>query len=113
MVVATRQEEGGDRETVWTRRLRAARSATGMSQRQLGVAAGLDEGVASTRINRYEVGVHKPDFQIALHLARALDVPVAYLYCDDDLIAETLIALHRAPVELRQRVLQMLRAARD
>ena len=79
-----------------------------MSQRQLGVAAGLDEGVASTRVNRYEVGVHRPDYGIAIKLAQALDVPVAYLYCDDDVTAEILLTLHRAPVALRQRVLKIL-----
>lgn len=98
-----------EQATVWIRRLKEARHAAGLSQRQLGIAAGLDEGVASTRVNRYEVGVHRPDYGIAVKLAQALDVPVAYLYCDDDGMAETLLALHRAPLQLRQRVLELLR----
>lgn len=98
----------GDHATIWVRRLKEARIAAGLSQRQLGVAAGLDEGVASTRINRYELGVHRPDYGIAVQLARALDVPVAFLYCDDDLMAQTLLALHRVPVEVRRRVLEQL-----
>lgn len=99
--------------TVWVQRLREARHAAGMSQRQLGVAAGLDEGVASTRINRYEVGVHRPDYGIAVQLARALNVPVAYLYCDDDLMAQVLLALYRAPLSLQQRVLELLQEATE
>ena len=97
-----------DHASVWVRRLKEARRASGMSQRQLGVAAGLDEGVASTRVNRYEVGVHRPDYGIAIKLAQALDVPVAYLYCDDDVTAEILLTLHRVTVEVRQRVLKLL-----
>ena len=100
-----------DHATVWVRRLKEARRASGMSQRQLGVAAGLDEGVASTRVNRYETGVHRADYGIAVKLAQALDVPVAFLFCDDDLMAQTVLALHRAPVALRQRVLKLLQEA--
>ena len=100
-----------ERTTVWVRRLKEARHAAGLSQRQLGVAAGLDEGVASARINRYEVGVHRPDYGIAVKLARALDVPVAFLYCDDDLMAQVLMALHHAPVSLQQQVLGLLQKA--
>jgi transcriptional regulator with XRE-family HTH domain len=97
-------------ETVWVRRLKDARQAAGLSQRQLGVAAGLDEGVASTRINRYELGVHRPDYGIAVQLARALNVPVAYLYCDDDVTAQILLALHRVTVQVRRQVLDQLQA---
>jgi transcriptional regulator with XRE-family HTH domain len=41
---------------VWRKRLKEARAALGLSQKQLGVEAGLDEFVASARINRYELG---------------------------------------------------------
>ena len=102
---------GSTQPSVWARRLKDARLAAGLSQRQLGIDAGLDEFVASTRVNRYELGIHRPDYGIALKLAQALDVPVAFLYCDDDGMAETLLALHRAPLQLRQRVLKLLQTA--
>jgi transcriptional regulator with XRE-family HTH domain len=73
--------------SVWSTRLKVAREARGLSQRVLGIKAGIDESVASTRINRYELSVHSPSYSIALKLAAALDVPVAYLYCDDDILA--------------------------
>lgn len=73
---------------VFSRRLREAREAYGISQRNLGIEAGLDEFVASTRINRYETGVHQPDLQTLTHLARVLRLPVAYFYAEDDELAK-------------------------
>jgi Predicted transcriptional regulators len=78
---------------VYSRRLREAREARDISQRKLGIQAGLDEFVASTRINRYEKGVHQPALRIQERLAEALDMPLAYFYAEDDdlarLIAES------------------------
>ena len=59
-----------------------------MSQKAFGIAAGLDRFVASTRINRYELGVHKADFLITQRLAEVLDIHVAYFYTEDDHLAE-------------------------
>lgn len=46
------------------RRMKQARLASGFSQNDLGIAVGIDEFVASTLINRYEKGVHKPGMEI-------------------------------------------------
>jgi transcriptional regulator with XRE-family HTH domain len=81
-----------------------------MSQKQLGIEAGLDEFVASTRINRYEQGVHAPDFQIAIRLAEVLQVPVAFLYCDADEMAQMILAFHRASKAARKRAMAALHA---
>ena len=72
---------------VYSRRLREAREAHGISQKVLGIKAGLDEFVASTRVNRYETGVHQPDLQTFQRLAHVLDLPVAYFYAEDDELA--------------------------
>lgn len=72
---------------VYSRRLREAREACGISQRNLGIQAGLDDFVASTRVNRYETGVHQPDLQTLQQLAKVLDLPVAYFYAEDDELA--------------------------
>lgn len=72
---------------VYSRRLREARDAHGISQRALGIEAGLDEFVASTRVNRYETGVHQPDLQTLQRLAKVLKVPTAYFYAEDDELA--------------------------
>jgi len=73
---------------VYSRRLREAREAYGISQRTLGIEAGLDEFVASTRVNRYETGVHQPDLQTLQRLAAILKLPVAYFYAEDDELAQ-------------------------
>ncbi|QHJ01705.1 XRE family transcriptional regulator [Xylophilus rhododendri] len=82
-----------------------------MSQRALGIAAGLDPSVASTRMNRYEVGVHAPAYSISCRLAEVLEVPVAYLYCDDDELAEFILSFHRAGTKVRREVKKLLGSA--
>lgn len=77
---------------VFSRRLREARQAIGISQRALGINAGLDEFVASTRVNRYETGVHQPDLQTLQQLAAALDLPTAYFYAENDELAALIAA---------------------
>jgi len=93
---------------VWPRRLKEARLRRRLSQKQLGIEAGLDEFVASTRINRYELAVHAPDYPMSVRLAKVLDVPVAYLYCDSDELAKLLLAYHGAPKQLRRQALALL-----
>lgn len=66
----------------------------GMSQERLGIEAGIDEASASARMNQYEKGVHAPDVSLAIRLAEILSVPLAYLYCEEDDIAELLLAAH-------------------
>jgi len=66
-----------------------------MPQDKLGVEIGLDESTSSARISRYETGVHLPPYDIARKLAEALQVPVAYLYCDDEQLAELLLRLSK------------------
>ena len=83
--------------------------AAGLSQKDLGIQAGLDPSVASTRINRYELGVHKADYLISQRLAAILGVPVMYLYSDDDELAEAALMLHRLPVMKRRKVIRDLR----
>ena len=77
---------------LFARRMKAARERLGISQMELGVRAGIDEFSSSARINQYERGKHAPDFLTAKHLAKALGVPTAYFYAEDDNLAE-LVAL--------------------
>ena len=80
----------------WGRRLKQARLAAQLSQKQLGIQAGIDEFVASTRINRYELGVHKPDYLTAQKLANVLGVSAAFLYAPEDDIADLIFRFGRA-----------------
>ncbi|HHB7052107.1 TPA: helix-turn-helix domain-containing protein [Klebsiella pneumoniae] len=72
---------------IFCKRLKEARLAAGLSQKKLGIAAGIDEFVASTRINRYEKGVHEADIHTAQRLAETLNVPLAYFYVENDQLA--------------------------
>lgn len=94
---------------LWGRRLKEIRTAAGLSQKTLGIQAGLDQFVASSRLNRYELGVHKADFLIAQRLAEILNVPTAYFYTEDDRLAELMVAYHRASIRKRAAILKTAR----
>lgn len=72
------------------KRLKEARLALGISQKQLGIAAGMDEFSASPRINQYETGKHAPDFLTLKRIARVLLVSTAYFYAEEDELAQTI-----------------------
>ncbi|WP_304335626.1 helix-turn-helix domain-containing protein [Conchiformibius steedae] len=74
-------------QKIFTKRFKEARQAKKLTQEKLGLAVGLDEFVASTRINRYEKGHHQPDLPTLMRIAEVLDVPPAYFFADDDLAA--------------------------
>lgn len=88
---------------VFARRLREARERHGVSQRNLGIKIGLDEFVASPRINRYETGVHQPAPAIQQRLAAALGLPLAYFYAEDDELAALIAAFRPRVVPFRRR----------
>lgn len=60
----------------------------GLTQEKFGVRAGLDELVASSRMNHYEQGVHEPDFTMILRLAKSMRISAAFFFCEDDALAE-------------------------
>jgi transcriptional regulator with XRE-family HTH domain len=86
------------------KRLRQARERAGISQKQLGVKAGIDPGVASARINQYEKGKHVPDIQTVQRLAEVLEVPPPYLYAEDDQLAVWILAYPRVTPAVRRKV---------
>jgi transcriptional regulator with XRE-family HTH domain len=51
-----------------------------------------DKANGSVRINRYEQQVNRADMDTAADLARALDVPLAYLFAEEDDQADLLLA---------------------
>lgn len=68
-----------------------------------GVAIGIDEAAARARISRYELGVHEPPLQTTKPIVKALGVPLIYLYCKDDSVAQLLLQLYRLKPEDRKR----------
>jgi transcriptional regulator with XRE-family HTH domain len=77
--------------TLFARRMKTARQLRGISQMELGVRAGIDECSASARINQYERGKHTPDFLTVRNLAKALEIPAAYFFAEEDHLAELII----------------------
>lgn len=89
--------------TIFGKRLKSARQRLGMPQDRLGWEIGLDEHTASTRMSRYENGIHEPPYSLAQKLAEVLGVQVAYFYADDDELAELILSWGLlGPVERRR-----------
>ena len=97
-----------DIRLVFQRRLLEARQREQLSQKELGIQAGLDPSVASTRINRYELGVHEPDFATVQRLAETLKVPTAYLFAEDDRLARMILAFEQLSVTEKEQLLKGL-----
>lgn len=97
--------------SIFSKRLRQARQDAGLSQKDLGILAGLDPFVASTRINRYEQDVHAPDQATAKRLAKALGVPMAYLYADNERLARMIRAFSALDVAEQERILKTIEPA--
>ena len=99
-----------DIRLVFQARLKEARLKYQLSQKELGIQAGLDPFVASTRINRYEQGVHEPDMVTVARLAAALKVPVAYLFAEDERLARLILAFEELSAADKDRLLKTLEA---
>jgi len=78
------------------RRMKEMRLQQGLSQKGLGIKAGMDIFTSSARINQYERDKHVPDYKTATILAKALDVPVTYLFTDDDDLADIILKYSKA-----------------
>lgn len=73
------------------KRLKEARLKAGVSQKRLGIMAGIEESNASAVMNQYERDTHIPKFATVRNIARELKVPTAYFYTDEDELAELLL----------------------
>ena len=102
---------GGKKEAVLAARLRAARTEAGLSQRELGIQAGLDPSVASPRINQYERGKHTPDTSTLGKLGEVLNLPVAYFFADEEDLATLITIFHRLSLAQRRRLLALFARA--
>ena len=93
---------------VFAMRLRLARKAKGLSQEKLGILAGIDESSASARMNQYERGKHVPDFLVASKIAEVLELPTAYFYIEDEVLAEILRRSYSLDAEKQNRLLSFI-----
>jgi transcriptional regulator with XRE-family HTH domain len=71
-----------------SKRIKEARLAANLTQKKLGMMAGMSQGAASGRMNHYEKGRHAPEFETLCGIAKALKLPLPYFYADSDELAE-------------------------
>ncbi|MFT4927553.1 MAG: transcriptional regulator with XRE-family HTH domain [Phenylobacterium sp.] len=76
-------------------RLKQARTAAKISQKELGLRLGMDDNTASSRMNHYEKGRHTPDYQTLKRIADELGVPVSYFFCKSDQTAQLICLIER------------------
>jgi transcriptional regulator with XRE-family HTH domain len=91
--------------SIVAKRLKEARLQAGISQKQLGIKAGIDDFSASARINQYERGKHMPDLQTLSRLAAVLQTPVPYFYCQDTELADVIVKFSALGRAQRKRLL--------
>ncbi|MFC0349857.1 helix-turn-helix domain-containing protein [Undibacterium danionis] len=96
---------------IFALRLKSLRQESGLSQKILGIKAGIDEFVSSTRINRYEQAVHTADYTIVQKIAEVLNAPTAYFYSDDDDVAQLLLQYHRSTAKKKKEILKIVFSA--
>ncbi len=94
-------------------RLREARERAGLSQKKLGILAGIDEFSASPRINQYERGKHVPDVYMVERLARVLHVPTVFMYCESETLAMIALELHQLSEDAQVNVLSYAASLRE
>lgn len=89
---------------------------SGLSQRALGALVDKDDSKdkGAVRINRYERQVNRADMDTAAAMAKALNVPLAFLFAESDDLAEAILAFAKLPADQRARMLdQMKRLTSD
>ena len=94
--------------SIVAKHLKVARLRAGLSQKQLGIKAGIDEFSASARINQYERGKHMPDLQTLTRLAAVMRVPVPYFFSEDEELSEVIVKFSALGKAQRKRLLGLL-----
>jgi transcriptional regulator with XRE-family HTH domain len=106
--VASSDSSSANTNSVFGKRLKEARLRLEIPQDKLGVMIGLDEHTASARMSRYENGIHEPQIKIARLIAKSLNVPLAYLYCDDEKLAQIVLSAHKLSSVAKDKLIQEL-----
>ncbi len=91
------------------KRLREARLTVGISQKKLGILAGIDEQSASARINQYEMGKHTPNFLILQRIGKTLGYPVEFFYAEDDIISQIICQIGKLSENDRKKALHAIK----
>jgi len=89
-------------------RLKEARKAAGISQKELGIRLGMDPSSASGRMNHYEKDRHMPDIATLRRIADELDVPLSYFFCDSDNSAKLTCLIERLSEEDKKELIMKI-----
>ncbi|MDV3514694.1 helix-turn-helix transcriptional regulator [Stenotrophomonas sp. C1657] len=89
-------------------RLCQARELRGLSQREVGVRMGLDKDTASARISRYESGAMSISLEALFEMAKALEVPPAFLLASSPGMADAILALGGESQDQQEHLAQLL-----
>ena len=98
-------------QAVIAKRIKALRLRAGMSQKALGIAAGIDEFSSSPRMNSYEKQKHSPDYLTLERIGKVLGVPAAYFFSADDDLAELIELYSALPDAGKRKILNALKAS--
>ncbi len=93
----------------FTLRLKEARVAANLSQKDLGILIGIEPSSASGRMNHYEKGRHLPDIQTLKRLSEALDVPLSYFFCESEEMAELVKLINQLDKEKQIQLIKKIR----
>lgn len=83
----------------------------GMSQRALGALVDKDQSKdrGAVRVNRFEQQVNRADMDTATAMAKALGVPVAYLFAETDDLAELILAYSKLDADKKAAALSAIK----
>lgn len=90
------------------RRLKYIRQMQGITQKELGNKLGMDQAGASARISQYETGKHAPDYATVKRISEALNIPVAYFYCEDDVLANIVLEVSHHNLHTKLNILSFI-----
>ena len=79
-----------------------------ISQKDLGIKIGIDPSSASGRMNHYETGRHMPDLGTLKKLAKELDVPVNYFFCESKENATLARLIDKLDDDTKHKLIQLL-----
>lgn len=95
-------------QAVLAARLKTVRKALGLSQVAVGLRMGLPDETSSARVNRWEKAVHPTSLESAEQLAEALGVPLPFLVCRDDKLAEIIMGYALLPKARQDEILSQV-----
>lgn len=90
------------------KRLKTARQNAKLTQKELGIRIGMDQGSASGRMNHYEKGRHTPDISTLKRMAEELGVPLHYFFCENDITAELILLIEQLPDNKKTELIKQL-----